>query len=117
MSMNTIKINEEVSLSQGVTPEEGLPIYDKIIKLLKEGKHITLDFENMELVTTAFLNVIIGKLYEKYTSEQLKKMLSFEHLTDGIAMRIKAVSDTAKEYYKNKDQFNQDVDSILYGHN
>lgn len=115
--MDIIKINDEVTLNQGVTPEEGLPIYDKIITLFNEGKKVTLDFENVKLITTAFLNVIIGRLYEKYTSDELKSMLFFDHLTPGIAIRIKAVADTAKEYYKNKDQFNQDVDSILYGNN
>ena len=115
--METIKINGEVTLRQGVTPEEGLPIYDKIINLFDNGQQVILDFEEIELVTTAFLNVIIGRLYEKYTSDQLKTMLFFDNLTEGIAMRIKAVSDTAKEYYKNRDQYNQDVDSILYGNN
>ncbi|MDE6369892.1 MAG: STAS-like domain-containing protein [Duncaniella sp.] len=115
--MNEIKIIDEVSLKQGVTPDEGMPIYNRIISWLDKGETVTLDFDQVELVTTAFLNVIIGKLYEKYTGEQLNNMLKFKNLTKSIAIRIKAVADTAKVYYKNQELFNKDVDSVLYGDN
>ena len=115
--MNEIKIIDQVSLRQGVTPDEGMPIYNQVIAWLKEGQTVTLDFDQVELVTTAFLNVIIGKLYENYPSDELNSMLKFKNLTNGIALRIKAVADTAKIYYKNQEEFNKDVDSVLYGDN
>lgn len=115
--MNDIRIIDEVSLRQCATPDEGLPIYNKIMTSLGKGEMVTLDFEQVELVTTAFLNVIIGRLYEKYTSEELNSLLKFRNLTPGIALRIKAVADTAKVYYKNQEQFDNDVDSVLYGEN
>ena len=115
--MHEIKIVDEVSLRQGATTDEGMPIYEKIISHLVNGESVTLDFGGVELVTTAFLNVIIGKLYERYNSEELNKSLKFKNLTNGIAMRIKTVADTAKLYYRNRDQFDKDVDSVLYGNN
>lgn len=113
--MKKIKIIEEVSLKQGATTDEGLPIYNEIVKNLDCGERVTLDFDQVELVTTAFLNVIIGKLYEKYTGEELNKLLKFENITPGIALRIKTVADTAKIYYKNQKQYDSDVDAVLYG--
>lgn len=113
--MYKIKIIDEVSLKQGATPNEGLPIYDKIISGLERNETVTLDFDQVDLVTTAFLNVVIGRLYEKYTSAELNRLLKFENLTSGIAMRIKKVADLAKVYYLNQEQFNNDVDSVIYG--
>lgn len=117
MTMNEIKIIDEVTLKQGATTDEGLPIYNKIISWLDNGETVTLDFDQVELVTTAFLNVVIGRLYEKYTSEELNSLLKFKNLTNGIAIRIKTVANTAKNYYKNQELFNKDIDSVIYGDN
>lgn len=113
--MVIIKLADEVSLNQGVTPEEGLPISERIKVAIKEGEPVALDFAGMQLITTAFLNVVIGTLYKDFSSEQLKKLLSFENLTEGIALRIKRVTDNAKQFYENPEQFQRNVDSAIYG--
>lgn len=113
--MTRITISEEVTLNQGVTPEEGQPISERIHASIKSGEPVVLDFANMQLITTAFLNVVIGTLYKDFSSEELKKLLSFDNLTEGIALRIKRVTDNAKLFYENPEQFQQNVDSAIYG--
>ena len=110
-----IIISDEVTLNQGVTPEEGQPIMERIYKSLKSNTPVVLDFSNMQLITTAFLNVVIGTLYKDFSSDDLKRLLSFENLTDGIAMRIKRVTQNAKLFYDNPEQFSNNVDSVIYG--
>ena len=113
--MTRITIADEVSLNQGVTPEEGQPISERIYACSKEGNPVILDFARMQLITTAFLNVVLGTLYKDFSSEDLKKLLSFDNLTEGIAMRIKRVTDNAKLFYENPEQFQKNVDSAIYG--
>ncbi len=103
--MIRITIADEVTLNQGVTPEEGQPISERIHSGIRSGIPVVLDFARMQLITTAFLNVVIGTLYKDFSSEELKKLLSFENLTDGIA----------KLFYENPEQFQQNVDSAIYG--
>lgn len=115
--MNTIfiKLNDYITCKKGVTPSEGEPIYNHIVASLKKGDNVILDFSNVEMMTTAFLNVVIGNLYKDYTSEQLKSMLSFENLSESIAFRIKKVTDNAKLFYSNEDRFNQDIEEAING--
>lgn len=113
--MTRITIADEVTLNQGVTPEEGQPISDRIYDSIKKGIPVVLDFEGMQLITTAFLNVVIGTLYREFSSEDLRKLLAFENLTEGIAMRIKRVTKNAKSFYENPEQFQDNVDSAIYG--
>lgn len=115
--MKTIFINLKVTLNKGVTPKEGEPINKEIRECISQGKPVVLDFEGVELMTTAFLNVVIGDLYKDYTSEQLKELISFKHLTTLDASRIKNVTDTAKLFYKDEEKFKQSVNSILDGDN
>lgn len=104
-----------ITLNQGVTSEEGQPIYEAIIKFLKEGEVVTLDFEGVTFLTTAFLNVVIGTLYKDYSSEQLKDILKLKNVSLETASRIKRVTDNAKSFYADQESFNQTVEEVVYG--
>ncbi|MBE6311452.1 MAG: DUF4325 domain-containing protein [Bacteroidales bacterium] len=113
--MTTILITDFVTLNQGVTPDEGTPIYERIVESLNQGECVCLDFTGITLMTTAFLNVVIGTLYKDYKSEQLKDLLSFKGLNDDIAIRIKKVTDTAKLFYADTQKFESEIDEIING--
>lgn len=115
MLMVKIKINDFVSLNQGITSEEGQPIYDKIVEALSHEEDVTLDFEGMTFLTTAFLNVVIGTLYKDYTSEQLQARLHIVNANNETIARIKKVTDNAKSFYSDEDKFNQAVEEVLNG--
>lgn len=110
-----IFIDQKVSMHQGITDEEGIAIYKEILSLLKEGKNIELDFIGIIMMTTAFLNVVIGQLYKDYTSEQLKDRIIFNNISEADALRIKKVTDNAKLFYKDQYSFTQNVEEIING--
>ena len=117
MNTTTIKINDFVSCHKGITPDEGEPIYSAIKQAFIEGSSVCLDFEGIEMMTTAFLNVVIGNLYKDYTSEQLKDLLSFSSLSTASALRIKKVTDNAKLFYKDEEKFAKVVEDVINGNN
>lgn len=117
MNNITIKLNDYLTLNSGVTPEEGLPVYNSIIEAFKKGNTVTLDFEGVDMLTTAFLNVVIGDLYKDYSSEKLKSMLALAHFSEPTAKRIKKVTDNAKLFYKDENSYNKDVEEVLNGSN
>jgi uncharacterized protein YaiI (UPF0178 family) len=113
--MTTILIDKYVTLHQGITSEEGEPIYKLIIEALSKDEDVVLDFEGILFLTTAFLNVMIGALYKDYTSEQLQEKLHISHINEDTAARIKKVTDNAKLFYSDQDKFNETVDNSIYG--
>lgn len=113
--MVTIKIDKYVSLHQGITSEEGVPIYNKIIEALSKNEDVELDFDGILFLTTAFLNVMIGALYKDYTSEQLQAKLHINNINEDTAARIKKVTDNAKLFYSDQEKFNESIDSSIYG--
>lgn len=115
--MKTIKVNEFVTLNQGVTSEEGLPIFERIMSSLKIGEKVELDFEGVTFMTTAFLNVVIGSLYKDYSSDQLKENLMLKSVSPETAQRIKKVTDNAKLFYADQEGFNKSVEEVIYGNN
>ena len=117
MNMAFVKIllREKVTDNMAVTPVEGQPIYEQIVEFLKAGDTIELDFSDLQICTTAFLNVIIGNLYKDYTSELLKEKIKFQGLDMPMRERIKKVSDRAKQFYKDQESYTNIIESSIYG--
>ncbi len=110
----TIKVNDYITLNKGLTPEEGEIILQLLLKAFSNGDKVLLDFSGVEIMTTAFLNVAIGNLYSDYSSDQLKELLSFnDDLPDSVAQKIKLVTDAAKSFYNDEEQFSNIIDKVL----
>ncbi len=117
METKVIKLNDYLTLNSGITPEEGAPVFETIVQALKDGYNVTLDFSDVTMLTTAFLNVVIGDLYKDYTSDDLKNRLTLIHYTNSTADRIKKVTDNAKLFYKDKELYGKEVEEALNGSN
>ena len=114
--MKTIKISDYVSLNQAATVDEGQKIYDLIIQYLQNKEEVELDFSDITVITTAFLNIAIGCLYENYTSEELNEYIKFSNLLPGKKERIAMVAEHAKIFYsEKKNLFENNVDNAIYG--
>lgn len=113
--MTEIKIDKFISLNQGITSEEGQPIYDKIAEALSKEDSVILDFYGVKFLTTAFLNVVIGTLYKDYTSEQLQARLQIVNANNEMMTRIKRVTDNAKSFYSDEERYNKTVEEVLNG--
>lgn len=115
MANYKITLKEKVTDNMAVTPAEGQPIYEEIIEHLIQGDVVELDFSDLQICTTAFLNVVIGNLYKDYTSDQLKEGIKFNGLDIPLSERIKKVTDRAKQFYKNQTVYTNMIESALYG--
>lgn len=115
MDISTIKLTDYISCNKGITPDDGEPIYRKILEAFQSETSVSLDFDGVEMMTTAFLNVVIGNLYKDFSSDQLKGMLNFINLPQSIAVRIKKVTDNAKLFYKDEESFNKVVEDVING--
>ncbi len=113
--MVTIIIDKYVTLHQGITSEEADPVYRKIIETLSKEEDVTLNFEGITFLTTAFLNVMIGALYNDFTSEQLQKRLHITNINEETLIRIKKVIDNAKLFYSDQDKYNETIDNSIHG--
>ena len=103
--MTTIKINDIIGTSIGVSSEDGQKVFEAIFPLLEQEKSVVLSFENMEIVISAFLNVAIGQLYGVLDEQRIKQFLSIEEksITAEDKYLLKRVVDNAKKYFSNKE--------------
>ena len=111
-----IKIYQEIGNSVAVSPEDGKNLFARIDKSLENYLIVTLDFADIDFLTSAFLNTAIGQLYSKYDSSFLQKNLKVENMENEDIILLKKVVETAKEYFsseENKQRIEKSVEEAL----
>ncbi len=113
--MNEIKVNifELISSHAAVATDDGNKLYDRINKILQSKNNVVLDFNNIELITSTFLNSSIGRLYGYYESDFIKEHLSIENLNDDDLLLLKKVIERAKEYFAEKEKVEKGIRETL----
>lgn len=113
--MQEIIINVFNTVGSGfcVEANDGQEVYTLIEKALREGKKIKLSVQNVEMMTSAFLNTAIGQLYRDFTEEKIKSSLSVEHMLPEDKVLLKRVTTTAKLYYKDPERMQKSINEIL----
>lgn len=113
MKEKIFNISELIQSPSALTTEQGEIIYNLMTPSLQHGVRVVLDFKDIESIITPFLNAAIGKLYEDYSSEQLQTLLQIKNIPLGTSSKFQIVINNAKQYYANKDKFNEAVQEVI----
>ncbi|OJV36927.1 MAG: hypothetical protein BGO29_01970 [Bacteroidales bacterium 36-12] len=96
-----------------VEAEDGQKIFNSITKAFTDKQKVNISFQNIEMLTTAFLNTAVGQLYKDYTEEFIKENLSVSDISDSGIVSLKRVVDTAKLYFKDPEAMQHSINEIL----
>ena len=110
-----ISVFEEVGGNSAIRVDDGTRIYQKIDAAISNGRSITLDFQNIDLIITAFLNAAIGQLYSKYSSEDLNSRIELKNIKPEDVRLFKKVIERAKEFFNHHTDFEDTTNGIIYG--
>lgn len=109
----TIKIVNTIGDVYGVEAEDGEKVFKLIAKAFLDKKKVDLSFQNIEMLTTAFLNTAVGQLYRDFTEDFIKENLKVSDVTESGKVALKRVVDTAKLYYKDPEAMQRSINEIL----
>lgn len=109
-----IRIYEVVGSELCVASEDGQKVFERIAAALRQGRKVQLSFQNVESLTSAFLNAAIGQLYHDFDENEIReKLLPPTHLDQDGMNLLKRVIDTAKEYFKDPEKFQRIRKEVL----
>ena len=95
-----------------ITLDDGQKVYDLIYPELSGGNTVDLDFKDVKIFASPFLNVAIGRLLKDIKPDDLNRLLKItDMLPTGLAV-LKRVIENSKEYYSNPN-VRKAVDEIL----
>lgn len=110
-----INIYEIVGGDAAISSDDGQIIYERINKAFKEKYNVVLDFQNVDLVISTFLNACIGQLYGFYQSEFIRSHLKVDNLSDDDLQILSKVVERAKQYFAHKKDFEDSANMAIYG--
>lgn len=113
METLTISVFNTVGNPFCVEADDGQKVYELIKKALQENKKVKVSFQNVEMLTSAFLNAAIGQLYKDFSEEEIKNNLSVDNIAKEDASLLKRVVITAKLYYKDPQKMEKSINEIL----
>lgn len=87
-----------ISGRNAVSSKDGETLYKKITENLGE-ELIELDFDGVEIFSTPFFNLGIGRLLEHLSADELNKKIEFKHLSHLGFQTLRRVIDNAKRHY------------------
>lgn len=99
-----VKISELIRSKTADEDEKGNIVFDKIKEItasLDASQDIILDFADIELVNTAFLNNAIGKLYDANEYDLEKNGVRIKNMDNTMLELLKESISVAKEKYVN----------------
>lgn len=108
----TINIVNTIGDVYGVEAEDGQKVFELIVRAFNDKKKVVLSFQNIEMLTTAFLNTAVGQLYKDHTEDFIKESLKVSDISESGKVALKRVVDTAKLYYKDPEALKRSIDEI-----
>lgn len=96
-----------------ISTEDGNQLFEKIDQAFQGGKKVELNFTNIKMFISSFLNAAIGQLYSKYDSEFLRNNFVIKGLSsDGVNL-LRLVIERAKSFYENQEKFDKTVNDFM----
>jgi hypothetical protein len=113
--MKILKVKDLINVDFAVTTDDGDSVYKILDRHFVNREKVILNFSEIYILTTAFLNAAIGQLYSKYTSEDISAYLKLEGVNESDKILFKTVTQRAKEYFANKESFEKNAGDAIYG--
>jgi hypothetical protein len=102
-----VRAFDVIGSSLGVSSDDGQKVHDKVAPLLREGRKVSVSFDKIDTIISAFLNAAIGQLYGEFPEERIRELFTVKDMSPEDLALLKRVVDNAKLYFKNRAQFDQ----------
>jgi hypothetical protein len=102
-----VRAFDVIGSSLGVSSDDGQKVHDKVSPLLREGQKVSLSFDRIETIISAFLNAAIGQLYGEFPEEKIRALFSVRDMAQEDLALLKRVVDNAKLYFANRKEFDE----------
>ena len=93
--------------------EKGEHLFEQISPLVKEGEKVTLNFDGVRLISSAFLNSAIGSLFQYHEGDFIRDHLDFINVPNYSQDTIQIVMDHAERYF-NDPQYRNSLNDNFF---
>ena len=96
-----------------VDATDGEAVFATLSKAVQQNQPVELSFQNVDMLTSAFLNTAIGQLYRDFSEKQIRVLLWVLEIANDDIVLLKRVIETAKLYYKDPQWLEDSIKKIM----
>ena len=109
-----IDVSQIVNKELATIREDGVLLYEEIGIGLDKKERVIVDFSNIKMIISSFLNAAIGKLYGDYSYDFIDENLEIVGLDEDDTELLKdIVIPNAKSFFEKKDKIEQIENKVL----
>ncbi|MBU1355371.1 MAG: STAS-like domain-containing protein [Candidatus Edwardsbacteria bacterium] len=110
-----IIIFQEAGCDAAVSYEDGNNVFLRIEQAFTNAQSVIIDFANIKLLTSIFLNAAIGQLFGKYDEIYIQTHLKIINISEEDNITFMKVIERAKQYFNNKknDGIDRNIDKVM----
>lgn len=108
-----ISVYDVAGSSICVASGDGDKVYSRLCGALNREVPVSVSFRNVSALTPAFLNAAFGQLFGQFSEGKIQRLITVEDLASDDRDLLKRVMDTAKEYYRDPERFDQAIREAL----
>lgn len=105
--MNLIVIKDEINKKDAINSKEGSLIFEKIKPFVEKKEKVVIDFTDIDLVLSTFLNPAIGQLYFLFDKDKVDYTLEYSNLMDVDKETLDKVIQNAINKKESKPSINE----------
>ena len=100
--MKTIQLSSMASNDIVLDPRLAEGAFQEIVGCIRNGEKVAISFKDTKIVITAFLQVLIGKLFDPTLgiADKVDNMLVIEDASDDNKERVEQVKKYARMFYE-----------------
>jgi len=106
-------VKEIIETNVAISAKKGELLYTTLKQILCSNPRVTVDFEGITDLTTAFLNVGIGHLYNNFSSNELNRKLEIVNLDELDKYLLAQVIDRVKLNQKRDSEFEALIREVM----
>ena len=96
----TLTVKDVIGHKLCISVKDGEKVFAKVKAILNDGGRVRLSFKGVGLITGAFLNGAIGRLFGIFDKKKIHESVRVRDIEEGYLLLIKAIADNAIRYYK-----------------
>lgn len=108
-----LRVKDVIDSSVAISSKKGEILYEEIRRNLIDDNEVTVDFEGISDLTTAFLNVAIGHLYTSYSSDTLNRKLKIVNMDELDTYLLSQVIERVKMNQEEEEVFKALIKEVL----
>jgi hypothetical protein len=108
-----INVYEVVGGDSAIAVEDGETLFSRIKNAISKGVEVDVNFANVNLIVSSFLNAGIGQLYGEFDEALITSKVKVSGLSQDDQELLVTVIQRAKEYFVKKETFSKVVKENL----